>query len=152
MNGKINKIFDKLFHDMAIAELQYAYSGNNNGELSYHDVLYLNIIDAHPNEYTSSQIADLLGVTRPSVTQKINELCKKGYVLRTQSEKDKRVYYLSTNTEASDYFDETKKIILATEELLIKKYGKEKMNLFYEILEDFSIFSTDKVQTGGRNG
>ncbi len=140
MSGRLNKTLDKIYHDMAIAELRQAYTKNNIGDLSYHDVLYLNIIEAHPNEYTASQIADLLGITRPSVTQKINLLCKKGYVVRTQSEKDKRVYYLSINLELSDYFGNIREGTLATERMLIEKYGKENVELVCQMLEDMSNF------------
>ncbi len=143
MKRNIVKILEKLFHDYAIAELQRAYSNNDTGDLSYHDVLYLNIIEAHPKEYTSSQIADLLGVTRPSITQKINELCKKGYVTRTQSETDKRVYYLSINNEKSDYYNLSSKEVLDAEKMLIEKYGEEKVDLFNQMLEDFTSFSED---------
>ncbi len=147
MKGNINKILDRIYHDMAIAELQRAYSKNDTGDLSYHDVLYLNIIEAHPNEYTSSQIADLLGITRPSVTQKINELCKKGYLVRTQSEKDKRVYYLSINNEVSYYFDEATKEMDYVENVLIEKYGEEKVALFCKMLEDISSYSPYYLST-----
>ncbi len=140
MKGKIHKILEKIYHDMSIAELQRAYSKNTSNSLSYHDVLYLNIIEAHQNEYTSSQIADLLGITRPSVTQKINELSKKGYIKRTQSKHDKRVYYLSISDEAPDLIDNISDELLEIEQRLVEKYGKEKIDLFCQILEDFSDY------------
>ncbi len=151
MDGKLNAILDKIYHDMAISELRRAYSQNTRGNLSYHDVLYLNIIEAHPNEYTASQIADMLGITRPSVTQKINELCKKGYVIRTQSEKDKRVYYLAVNPENVDFYDLSREETFEIEKIIIKKYGKEKIDLLCEVLEDISNLSSMQIEKGGKN-
>ncbi len=151
MSKTINEILNKMYHDMAIEELGRAYSKEVVNNLSYHDVLYLNIIEAHPNEYTSSKIADLLGITRPSVTQKINELCKKGYVVRTQSEIDKRVYYLKSANEAKKLFDESTYEVNEAEKMLLNKYGVEKLNIFLEMLEELSMFSIKDDLKGNKN-
>ncbi len=143
MQSKLNKIIDKLYHDAAITELQRSYSKDIHRDLSYHDILYLNIIVAHPNKYTSSQIADLLGITRPSVTQKINELYKKGYVVRTQSKNDKRVFYLSINEDNASIFDDSAEEIIAAEKMLIEKYGDENFNQFVQMLKDFAEYSSE---------
>ncbi len=138
MKERLIKVIDKLIHDTAIAELAHAYKTRETSNLSYHDTLYLNIIEAHPNRYTSSQIADLLKITRPAVTQKINELCKKGYIIRTQSEKDKRVYYLSTNPKNSFYSEEDKHVENKAVKMLRVKYGDKKVNRMCDMLEFLS--------------
>ena len=145
------KAMDKMMHDISISDLKRAYDKNHNCDLSYNDTLYLNIIEAHPNKYTSSQIADMLKVTRPSVTQKINELVRKGYVIRTQSEKDKRVYYLSINMDNRYYTDGNVKEDIYVEQLVLEKYGQKNIDLICEMLG----FITDKLvelQEGGNNG
>ena len=63
-------------------------------------MLYLNIISAPPGKYTASNIADMLHISKPSVTQKINELEKEGYILKSQSHTDKRAYYLTVTEKA----------------------------------------------------
>ncbi len=138
MKTKLSKTLDKIFHDMSIAELKLLYTKNSPGDISYHDTLYLNIIEGHPNQYTSSKIADLLQITRPSVTQKINELCKKGYVVRTQSETDKRVHYLSLNKDNSFFSNFHKDIEQKSAQLLTEKYGEKNVDLVCEMLEFFS--------------
>ncbi len=150
MSGKINNLLDKIFHDMSLSELKRAYSKNNSGDLSYHDLLYLNIIETHQNLYTASQIADMLNITRPSVTQKINELCKKGYIIRTQSEKDKRVFYLATNPEKSDFFDSCAEQSLQAEHILYEKYGEQNIDLFCRILEDLSNNLVEQDNRGNK--
>ena len=145
------KAMDKMMHDISISDLRKAYDKNRNCDLSYNDTLYLNIIEGHPNEYTASQIADMLKVTRPSVTQKINELVRKGYVIRTQSEKDKRVYYLSINMDNRYYTDGNVKEDIYVEQLVLEKYGQENIDLVCEMLG----FITDKLielEEGGNNG
>ncbi len=145
MRGKLTKALHKITHDTALYELKRLYNHDKKSVLSYHDTLYLNIIEAHPNKYTSSQIADLLKITRPSVTEKINQLCKKGYILRTQSKTDKRVFYLSVNPSSpkdyettADYEDETERNVLA-------KFGEEKVDVFCEMIEYLSSLLTENI-------
>ncbi len=138
MGGKLTRALNKITHDTALYELKRLYSYNKKSELSYHDTLYLNIIEAHPNQYTSSQIADLLKITRPSVTEKINQLCKKGYLVRTQSETDKRVFYLSINPSSPKDYETTASYEDEIEHDLMAKFGEEKVGLFCEMIEYLS--------------
>ncbi len=149
MKHKLLEAMQKFSHDMAILELQNAYQRKENNHLSYQDILYLEIIDAHPNQYTSSQIADLLKVSRPAVTQKINELVKKGYITRTQSKTDKRVFYLSVNKENLDDFGFTEE-----EEIVVRKceekFGVETVDKMSEILNYISDYYFNQ-QIKGKN-
>ncbi len=138
MYDRIIKTLDKFGHDLSIAELQQVYKTRDGSDLSYHDTLYLNIILAHPNRYTSSQIADLLKVSRPAVTQKINELTKKGYVIRTQSERDKRIFYLSINPDKSYYSEEDKATEIRVSKMLEEKYGSSEVEKMCDMLDFLS--------------
>ncbi len=135
MSGKLIKALHKITHDTALYELKRLYSHDKKSDLSYHDTLYLNIIEAHPNKYTSSQIADLLKITRPSVTEKINQLCKKGYILRTQSKTDKRVFYLSVNPDSPKDYETTASYEDDLERDMLEKFGEEKINLLCDMVE-----------------
>ncbi len=138
MEHKLNRAISKLGHDLALTDLKKAHDSRQYHNLSYQDVLYLNMIECHPNKYTSSQIADLLQITRPAVTQKINILVEKGYVIRTQSPSDKRVHYLSVNLE-SDYFsDVTYEEVDMIQREFVREYGEEKLDLFCEMLDFIS--------------
>ena len=78
----IGEAITKFFHDMGILELRIHNEHPAYAKLSYNSSLYLDIISAHQGEYTPSKLADMLHITRPSVTQKINVLEKAGYVTR----------------------------------------------------------------------
>ncbi len=145
MTGKFIKAMHRITHDTALYELGRLYSQDKESALSYHDTLYLNIIEAHPNQYTSSQIADLLKITRPSVTEKINQLCKKGYVLRKQSETDKRVYYLSINPDSPKDYETTSNYEEEIEDSIMQKFGEEKVDIFCEIIEHLSELIFDEI-------
>ncbi len=145
MNGKLIRVLHKMAHDTALYELNRFYSHNKRSALSYHDTLYLNIIEAHPNKYTSSQIADLLKITRPSVTEKINQLCKKGYILRTQSETDKRVFYLSVNPDSPKDYELVADYEYEIEQSVLEKFGEEKIDILCEIIEFLSEMMIDDI-------
>ncbi len=147
MELEIIKLLNQFFHDMAIEELKKAAKKNQHQPLSYHDTLYLNIISAHPNQYTSSHIADLLQVSRPSVTQKIQELVKKGYVLRTQSKSDKRMHYLSIHP-LNDYYSEAHlQKEIKTLRHLFEIYGEEEVTKAFAILSHFSAEAYNGMET-----
>ncbi len=145
MRGKLAKALHKITHDTALYELKRLYSFDKKSQLSYHDTLYLNIIEAHPNKYTSSQIADLLKITRPSVTEKINQLCNKGYILRTQSEKDKRVFYLSINPDSPKDYETTAAYEEEIERDILSKFGEEKVDLLCEMIEYLSNLLSEDI-------
>ncbi len=151
MRGKLAKALHKITHDTALYELKRLYSYDKKSVLSYHDTLYLNIIEAHPNEYTSSQIADLLKITRPSVTEKINQLCKKGYILRTQSETDKRVFYLSINPESPKDYESTASYEEELERDVLAKFGEEKVDLLCEMIEYLSGLLSENITEENEN-
>lgn len=138
MQEKFVQAIAKFYYDMSLAELRKLYSDNITKNISYHDNLYLNLIATHQNEFTPSKIADLLRITRPSVTQKINELVKKGYVVKTQSETDKRVFYLALNDETDKYYKELERIDYKVANVIQEKYSNEELEKFHEILEFIS--------------
>lgn len=66
--------------------------------LPYADILQLFII-RHKDKMTISDLADYMRLSRPAVTQKVNELVKKGLVIKTQSAQDKRVFIYPSLTK-----------------------------------------------------
>ena len=54
---------------------------------------YLRIIDQHPM-LTSSRFAEILQITKPSVTEIVNKLIHEGLVLKKRCTNDGRVFYI----------------------------------------------------------
>lgn len=132
----IGEAITKFFHDMGILELRIHNEHPAYAKLSYNSSLYLDIISAHQGEYTPSKLADMLHITRPSVTQKINVLEKAGYVTRKQNPADKREYFLYFN---ADFFDaDTQsiytKLTKQISESMEQRYSKEEIEKFSEML------------------
>ena len=70
-----------------------AFEQEGFSELSLRQVLYLETI-AKMEAPTFSELADKLGVTKPSVTALVHKLIRMGYVQKTQSTEDRRVYHI----------------------------------------------------------
>ena len=118
----------------------------HHSNLTYNSMLYLNIISAHPRKYTASNIADMLHISKPSVTQKINELEKDGYILKIQSNSDKRAYYLTVTEKAFP-----KKVALLRadneiEEIFKKAYTEKQVAKFFEMMSFISDEYTKALQ------
>lgn len=136
MKSKIKLALDKFFHDNAIAELRLQNNKETFTDLTYNDILYLSIIEAYSGEYTASNIADMLFVSRPAVTQKINELERRGYIYKIQSKTDKRVYKLFINKSGSnkkyyEIIDQTNKNIT---QKLCADYSEKEIDTFLKML------------------
>ncbi len=148
MYTELIKAVTKFYHDLSISELKLQHRLQDNSKLTYNDILYLDIILAHSGEYTSTQIADMLQVSRPSVTKKIKGLVKKGYVTRKQSDNDKRVHYLYINE--SVYFEYSGEKL--GNEIIKKidgKYSNDDIHNLCELLNLISeVVAEDKVGEG----
>lgn len=97
---------------------------------------YLKIIDKTEN-ITSSTLAEILNITRPSVTEIINKLQKLGCVYKEQCSSDKRVFYIRL-TEKGKY-------ILRVKEIATEKFVEEKFNSFSEEEKNTFIKLTEKL-------
>lgn len=133
--SKLTNVIDKFYHDMAITDLRIMNSELNESKLTYNSILYLDIVMARQGEYTASQLADLLHVARPAVTQKINELEKMDLIKKVQCSNDKRKFYLYSNMEAFPKKMEYNKGDEFVESELKSVYSKEELDKFCEMLE-----------------
>lgn len=150
MKNKIKFAIDRIFHDCAIADLRLLNSGISDVNLTYNDILYLSIIEGHSGEYTASNIADMLFVSRPAVTQKINELERRGYIYKIQSETDKRVYKLFTNKggNSKEYYNIVDKTNDDIVEKLSGEYSSEQINLFCEMTDKICEIILSETKRG----
>jgi DNA-binding MarR family transcriptional regulator len=80
---------------------------------------YLTLIDKTPN-MTSSELSEILNITKPSVTEIINKLTTLGCVYRDQSELDKRVFYIKLTEKG--------KKIVKLKELAAEKFAEERLD------------------------
>ena len=84
---------------------------------------------------TASKLADLLCVSRPGVTKKLNELMEQGLILKTPDPDDGRKYFLSVNEETAPQY----RIYRQQDDLAVKTitetYSEEEIRKFSEMLQ-----------------
>lgn len=132
----IVKEINNFYYHMALYELQVMNGNDYYNGLSYNSLLYINVIE-QMKECT---------VTKSAVTLKINELVKQGVVVKKQSEKDKRVYYLELSPHITQVLGVYDQVFYKIERELKGKYSQEQLELFGDVLKTISGYEWRNMQ------
>lgn len=87
---------------------------------------------------TINQLGRFLELSQPNIAYKVNNLVKKGYVRKIQSEEDKREYFLEVTEKFEDYYDIKNEYMIKVLERAREKFSKEEMEQFENILKTMS--------------
>lgn len=123
--------FRKIKLDLSLRELKRA---QNDLDVSYQDLLYMDIIYFHP-ETTVSYIADVLNIAGTAVTVRLNRMEKNGWIRRTRSESDRRQYIISLTGEAMRMYREYEDEWSTRMDTLCEKYSESKADELLDMLE-----------------
>jgi DNA-binding MarR family transcriptional regulator len=133
----------KIYREFLLHELMLINSDFGSTEITYNSLLYLDIILVTEN-CTISQIANSLNIAKSSVTLKVQELERMGLVYKVQSKTDKRQFYLKL-TEKSKELGQVYNIgISKSIKEISKKYSKQDIRNFIEMLEIIRINYIDE--------
>ena len=105
-------------------------------DLTFKQFVYLDTI-LKMNEPTYSDIAKKFNITKPSVTTMVNKLISLGYLERTQSEDDRRVYHISAGSMGS--------IMLSTEQDAVTGMAQQISSCLSEAELAIYISLTEKI-------
>ena len=133
------------FYRSSLDELRWMQREDHSFGLSYHSLLYLNIIASTP-DCTVSRLADMLGITTPGITEKVNGLVQKGLVEKTQSEEDRRIFRLTLRPDVKDMYESWDHFSGKLEGRLLEKYSKKAIALFCEILRDIADYDPEEKE------
>ena len=121
--------------DLSLKKLQ-AEVGDASGvsKLTIHQFQYIDAI-YELGEPAITEIADRLHITKASVTTGVQKLINMGYVLKTQSSQDKRVFHVSL-TEAGEKLIKAKyQALKEYEEFIEAALSKEEASQFEATLD-----------------
>ncbi len=141
MIEKFSKLIDDLCFRFSLAEIKA--ENELQDELSHNSSLYRRIICKESGKHTISSIANLLSVKTTAVTQKVNELERKNYVIRKQSNQDKRISYLYGVDKFCPCQDAFLTRNIYVFEKLEAEYSKAEIIKFMEILEKTNIYFSE---------
>lgn len=133
------------YYKMALYELQIMNEDDYYNGLSYNSLLYLNVI-YQLKDCTISKLAEMLHITKPAVTLKVNELVKQGAVTKTQSEEDRRVYYIRLSSQMDNTFNIYDNIFEKIETRLKTDYTQEQLESFSSILHTISGYEWRQIK------
>ena len=133
MGFNFSKLINDLCFNFYLAEIKIENKLQNN--LSHNTSLYRKIICKQSGKHTISSIAKLLSIKTTAVTQKVNELESKNYVVRKHSDKDKRISYLYGVEQfcpCAEAIEKRNNYVLSK---LQETYSSESVKNFLEMLE-----------------
>ena len=96
------------------------------------DVIYL------LGDPTVSTFAEVLGISQPNATYKINNLAAKGYVSRNISDEDRRECRVSVGDRFFSYYNTDYPFIAQGVDKLRDEYSPEELSKFEQMLESLN--------------
>jgi DNA-binding MarR family transcriptional regulator len=120
--------------DLSLKKLQKEV-GESSGisKLTIHQFQYIDAIHGL-GEPTITEIADKLNITKASVTTGINKLINMGYVIKTQSTEDKRVFHASLTKAGGKLIKAKYQALKEYGEFISAALSKEEARRFEETL------------------
>lgn len=88
------------------------------------------------DKVTPLMISNFFGIAKPSVTDMIDSLIKKTYLIKIPSKIDRRSYTVEVTEKGHELLESTAKEYLRTMDLLEEKMGDQKFSLFIQLLQE----------------
>lgn len=85
----------------------------------------------------STQLADLLGLTRSAISQIVNRLEAEGIVRRVADDVDRKIAYIEITEEVLETYGDDLKICVNFVGRVVKKFGVEKFNTMCKLFDEF---------------
>lgn len=134
---EIRSSLNRCYRTMTVWDLRLM--NEDVGEkLSHHSVMFLELISCQ-EPCTVSSLSDVLHISKPAVTKKVNELIRRGLVVKTQSEADRRVFYLRVSNEVAAVNARYDRPFERAVRALESEFGQKELAIFCQILDRFSI-------------
>lgn len=141
----LRKALDTYYYSAAMNNLHLMNRKILDESITYNSLLYLEMIYALGETCTASQIADLLHVSRPGVTQKINELIRQGLVTKRSDPNDRRKHYLSVREEAVPRYKVYRRQDDEAIERLTRQFTPAEIEKFCEMLSILSEINFEEI-------
>ena len=142
----LKKALDSFYYSTALCNLRLMNEKFVDEHITYNSLLYLELIFTMKGECTVSRIADLLNISRPGVTLKVNELIKQGLVTKTPDPDDRRKNYLTVNEEAVPQYKIYRYQDNEEVRRITEKYSGEEIRMFCDMLDMISEINFEELK------
>ncbi len=87
---------------------------------------------------TIGEFASFIQISSPNAAYKVNSLIKKGYLIKVQSEDDKREYHLEVTDKYKDYYNLSTNYVKRVSDRMKERFTEDELVLFEKILNTIS--------------
>lgn len=133
------------YYSNALCDLQLMNRQFSSPAVTYNSLLYLEIIYSMQGKCTASRLADLLCVSRPGVTKKVNELIEQGLILKTPDPNDGRKYFLSVNEDTAPQYRIYRQQDDQAVKMITEKYSEEDIKKFSDMLQILTTINYEEA-------
>ena len=142
---ELRKSLDTFYYSTALCDLRLMNRQFVDETITYNSLLYLELIYTMGGKATASQIADMLHISRPGVTSKINELIRQGLVKKTPDPDDKRKNYLSVDEDAMPRYKVYRRQDNEAIRRITDNYTPEDIHKFCEMMNIISEINYEEI-------
>jgi DNA-binding MarR family transcriptional regulator len=141
----LRKALDTFYYSTALCDLRLMNKQFIDENITYNSLLYIELIYTMNGRCTASRLAELLNVSKPGVTLKLNELLRLGLITKTPDPKDKRKSYLSVNVEAMPQYKVFRRQDSEAIKRITDQFTAEEIGKFCEMLDIISEINFEEI-------
>lgn len=139
----LRESFFHLYH--GINAMEFQTNSQKSGDLSYRDLMYINLI-MFMDDCTVTKLAEVMNISKPAVTMRVNRLIEQGLVIKQKSREDERVNILMLSPATYTRFGENDKRINHALLKICEEYPPEDVKLFANMMDRLAeLFSDPKL-------
>lgn len=131
------------FWEKSIKNINNTLSDKQVGSFNMNDYYYLTSI-YQLGMPKLGELANKLNLTKPAISALVKRLEKNELIIKTQSEKDKRVYYVSLTNKGIKIIEGDNKLYLELSNLISELLTKEEADRTNELLSQIVTKLTEK--------
>ena len=135
MEEKFLEVYDKF--KLEFFRRIFELVRERDGSLSAMEAFSIEVIHAL-HEPTIGEFAEFLNISQSNATYKVNNLIKKGYLIKQNSEIDRREYHLVLSDKYYSYTDIMRSYIDTVMDRVRKAFSLEELSAFTEALTKIS--------------
>lgn len=135
---KLEESISTFYYDLAVAELRLM--GQQQASISYNSVLYLDLISylERHGGCTVSRLAEVLHVSVPAVTMKVQGLFREGLVEKRRDETDRRKQYIECSEAMRQVLADYDRLLGRALRQVETEYSADEIQRFCQFLERLS--------------
>lgn len=144
----LRKSLDTFYYSTALCDLRLMNKEFVDKTITYNSLLYIELIYTMNGTCTASKLAELLHVSKPGVTLKLNDLLKQGLIKKTPDQSDKRKIYLSVNDDAIPQYKVFRRQDSEAIKRISNRFTKDEIEKFCEMLDIISEINFEEINEG----